>query len=1168
MFARFRIWTLAALPGLLTALTMASAHAALSLAPSGPIDFGTAAAGQTAVKILTVTNSGPMPAFPKIVDLPAGAFTQANNCPQMVAVNAGCQIKLTFAPTPNDPIGTTIKAQLMINADIAVPGSPVTLAGTPVAAATSSTGSAILTFSPAGPMDFGTVKAGEMATKTLTLSNTGNADASISSFGGLTAPFGFINNCTSTLKAGASCNLTIGFAPKLSDVASGSSSVGTLAAFASVSVSGSPYRVTGVAALNSTSGGSAMLALSPLGPLDFGNVKVGETQTRSLTLSNMGTSDAVLGDLPGLPAPFSLGNGCPTVLRAGASCMLTIGFTPRAADASSGAPSTFTLTAPANVSVTGSPYTLKGTALASTTTGVAALVLSPPGPFDFGPVLAGQGAIKVLQLSNTGGSDAHISALSGLAAPFGVKSNCVGTLPPGGNCMLAVGYNPAPSDTATAKGTLTISADTSISGSPYVLTGTPAAPGAVGLGIAPMGPFNFGPVQVGASSSTTLTLRNSGNTPATISSIGTLAAPFSLTPNCPATLAPGENCTLLVKYSPTSANATGGDSKAQINIASNPPALGTPYDVIGTPQTGTPTLSVTPIGPYDFGSIPVGQSGSKVFTLTNAGPGAAALKGVGILPPYFVTTTCSSILAAQASCTYTVEYRPGPPELLIGKSPKAQLFIGASSAVSGAPVDLSGTAAAGSATLTLNPPGPFAFGPVKVGEIGNRVIVLSNNGGNAVAINGFVGLSKPFSLKHNCPNSLDAGKVCQLSVSYTPTSDDLTTSSASAQLTVAAGVSVTGSPYTFSSTPRAGDALAPALTLNPSGPYAFGTVAAGAVSTTTLTLTNNGKGPAQITGFTGLSNPFSSVANCPTFLRVGESCSIKVSFAPINTDATAGTASGELNVIANVPVTGSPFAVTGGATASSSVETPTTFTFNAAKGVPLGSTVQSNVVTLSGITKAVLVQVSNGQYSINGRAFTSDAGAARPGDTLQVRLTSSSDYNVATTATLTVGGVAADFVATTLIKSFTIGGDGISASNVVVQPTGETTSQSLNLEVTLADVTANTLSASSAPVGRFAASDASYKVYLAGLIPGGTLGTTAATIYLKDITANWVLPGSPLSAYLENVQLYSQDTAVKIDVLQDFDFGVISGTEFYIGYGLTDTEMLSSGRYRAFYRVP
>lgn len=1023
-----------------------------------------------------------------------------------------------------------------------------------------------LSLVPADGLDFGVVRTGQVADKVVTLTNTGDTSVTLGNITGYAAPFSLADDCPAVLPAHASCVLVAGFAPTGADTASGGMAA-PVKVSTNIQIGGLTYMLQGIAADSGNTG--AVLALSPAGPIDFGSVKVGDTLTRAVTLSNSGTGYATLGDLPGLPEPFSLSNGCPTILRAGTSCVLTVGFTPRASDVASGNSSSITVSTPANVAVAGTPYTFIGKAIASTSVAAPILVLSPPGPYSFGNVLAGQTAVKVLQLSNTGNSEARIGSLAGLAAPFAVKSNCLGTLAAGSSCTLAVTYSPAATDSGGASASLLINANVSVNGTPYAFTASSAAAGVAGLALSPAGPYNFGPVKVGDTSSTLLVLRNSGSLPATVSSIAALAAPFSITQNCLKTLAPGDNCVLLVKYSPTAADlANGASSRAQILIGAAPPAIGVPYDLIGTAQSGSPSLSLAPAGPASFGAVAVGQSAIRLFNLVNSGSGAAEIKPVTLSAPYALTTNCGTLLVARASCQYSVQYKPSAAELLAGSSPKGQLQIDASAPVSGSPLDLSGTPAPGAAALTLTPAGPFAFGSVKVGEIGNRVILLSNTGGSPAALSGFSGISQPYSLKHNCPGSLDAGKNCQISVSYTPTAADLGAVSASAQLKILAGVEVSGSPYGFTATPRAADPLAPILSLSPGGPYSFGAIDAGSVSTTSLTLSNTGNAPAQLSGFTGLRTPFSSTDNCPTFLQAGEKCTVKVRFAPINMDASTGTASSELNVVANVPVSGAPFAISGSANASATVEKPAAFSFDAVKGVALASTVQSNMATLTGFTKTVLVQISNGQYSLNGLPFTSDAGAARPGDTVQVRLTSANDYNLPVTATLIVGGVSANFAASTLAKSFSVTGNGLSSSNVVVQPSGATQTQSLNVQVTLADVAASTLAA---PVrdGHFAdAGDVKYKVFVAGLVPSGVLGLTAPAIYMKDITANWVLPGSPLAAYLENVLLYSQDTAIKIDILSEFDFGLIPGTEFFIGYGTSDMEMLNAGRYRAFYKVP
>lgn len=930
----------------------------------------------------------------------------------------------------------------------------------------------------------------------------------------------------------------------------------------------------------------AALVLSPAGVYDFGKVAVGSTAEKILTLSNIGPSPVGIKGFSTLkmPGPFTQSNNCPTQLSANASCQIKLLFTPNNMDVSMGGVVMMQLSVMADISVDGSPFSFSGTAVASTTTGTTTtgttttgtaagkLVLSPPGPLNFGKVLIGQPATKLLALTNVGSTTATISSVATLSAPFSLRSLCGTSLAPGATCTLVITYAPTDKDTATASASLAVTASVPVDGSPYAIAATRSAAGAVGLALSPIDNFNFGPIKIGTTSSTTLTLRNSAQTAATIQKIAALALPFAQQNNCPATLVPGGACQINVSYTPNRAEfLTGEPSTANLVVTSVPPIPS--YGLMGGPETEDATLTLTPSGPIDFGAVAVGKVAQKTFTVTNSGKGAAKVNLPEVLPPFSIAANtvgpsgCDGVGFVQggSSCTFVVQYTPGGREVQIGGPVSSSLRVPGSTSVTGSPLTLTGTASGGDAILSLTPSGPFQFGGVRVGEIGNRVITLSNDGGTAATITGFTGLSKPYSVKHNCPTSLAAGLSCQLSVSFAPTADDLNnTASTQATLTVAASASVTGSPYIFSSEPRAAPTQSPTLRLSPAGPLSFGTVDVGKVGVTTLTLSNTGNAAAQISGFTGLSNPFAVDSDCPTFLRPAGICSIRLRYAPTSSDSASSSA--DLTVVASVATTGSPFSVSGSAKSSTASEVPTAFTFDTATGVPLNTSAQSNAITVVGITKPVAVKVSNGQYSINDLSYTADVGAARPGDTIRLRATSSTDYNQSVTATLTVGSVSADFVVKSQTQTFTINSTGISGSNVVVQPTGTTSKQTLNVQVTLADVTSITQAAQS---GQFAdSSSGDYKVFVAALVPAGTLGFTVPTIFLKDLTSNFVGVGSPLAAFLENVLLNSQDTAVKLDVLSDVDFGVISGTEFYIGYGLTDAEMLSSNRYRAFYKVP
>jgi|GEM_PF-5630882 len=92
--------------------------------------------------------------------------------------------------------------------------------------------------------------------------------------------------------------------------------------------------------------------------------------------------------------------------------------------------------------------------------------------------------------------------------------------------------------------------------------------------------------------------------------------------------------------------------------------------------------------------------------------------------------------------------------------------------------------------------------------------------------------------------------------------------------------------------------------------------------------------------------------------------------------------------------------------------------------------------------------------------------------------------------------------------------------------------------------------------GQFAVA---YNVYVAALVPAGRLGLPASAWFMLPSTRSWAPLGSPIAAYLQNVE---QSATVEIGILQNIDVTGLIGTEIYVGYGLNDQEMLATGRYR------
>ena len=93
--------------------------------------------------------------------------------------------------------------------------------------------------------------------------------------------------------------------------------------------------------------------------------------------------------------------------------------------------------------------------------------------------------------------------------------------------------------------------------------------------------------------------------------------------------------------------------------------------------------------------------------------------------------------------------------------------------------------------------------------------------------------------------------------------------------------------------------------------------------------------------------------------------------------------------------------------------TPDPFGFAPLTVVPVGSTVLSNAVTITGISIAVPITITGGQYSVNGGAFTGAAGTLVAGDQVKLQISAAATVSTTSTAVVTIGAGQAGFSVTT-----------------------------------------------------------------------------------------------------------------------------------------------------------
>jgi Ca2+-binding RTX toxin-like protein len=401
---------------------------------------------------------------------------------------------------------------------------------------------------------FGNQRVGTTGLQTVTLTNTGNANLVVSGVAVAGDPsFGTTSTC-SVVPAGGTCVINLSFTPATTGAKAGTLTITHNAA-------GSPTVV------NLTGTGTAPVASLSVTALAFGNQVTNTTSAaRAITVTNTGTAPLTVGavTLTGTDAAlFSIAtNTCTVPVAPAGACTIGVTFRPTTTGAKT-----------ASVSIThdaaGSPSTVSLTG-----TGTALIVLTPSS-LTFGAQNVGTvSAIQTTVLSNGGTVPVTTSAvtLGGTDASqfqVTVPAGCVRTRAAGlAFCTISVRFRPTTPGTKTA--TITV---TSVNGGTVVAnltgSGTPVATIATPANLA------FGRRPLNSSTTTTLTVTNTGTANLTLNTVNPLVvsgAAYSATVGtCTGPLAPGGTCQLNVTFHPTVAgNPITGTLTINSNASNNP----------------------------------------------------------------------------------------------------------------------------------------------------------------------------------------------------------------------------------------------------------------------------------------------------------------------------------------------------------------------------------------------------------------------------------------------------------------------------------------------------------------------------------------------------------------------------------------------------------------------
>jgi len=308
----------------------------------------------------------------------------------------------------------------------------------------------------------------------------------------------------------------------------------------------------------------------------------------------------------------------------------------------------------------------------------------------------------------------------------------------------------------------------------------------------------------------------------------------------------------------------------------------TPLLGAGGAGTGpaTDTLSTTSLS---FPNTTVGQiSAAQYMTLTNSGGVALTSIAVSVSGAFTVTNPCTANLAANSSCTISVQFAPTATGYQTGTLTIADELRTQT-------VELSGTGIAAPA-LAVSPTS-LSFSAIVGDASSPQTLTVTNTGGAPLANVGFqvtgqsaASFSTGATTCGTTLSNVSGQNSCTVAVTFTPSA----AGGATASLTVSSSTSGVASvtvPLTGTGQTLAG------LNVSPSQ-LVFPLVAPGKTSAIqTVTVTNNGTAAATSLTFT-VTSPFSRAIvtnSCGTSLAAGASCSVGVDFAPALDGSFTGT---------------------------------------------------------------------------------------------------------------------------------------------------------------------------------------------------------------------------------------------------------------------------------------
>jgi hypothetical protein len=720
-------------------LTGAGTVAGAQMTPSALV-FPSTVVGATSFVLNTkLTNTGTA-ALTGISITVLGDFNQTNTCAATLAPAATCIVSVKYAPTVAGAETGTLAVSDNLGAQ------SVSLTGTGLVPGAS--------LNPAQLVFGGQLLKTSSTAQTIVFTNTGNAAVTIAS---VTPAVNFSDttNCTGSIAPGSSCSVNVVFAPTTTGSLSGTITIADTAGTQVVTAQG----------LGVIPG----LAVSPSFEI-FGAQVVGTiSQAQTLTAKNTGTTTLTLSPIV-VSSNFTESDQCSATLAPGATCSISLSFSPTSTGALSGSMVVS--------DTTGAVATLV------TLSGQGALpgINASPSTLSFGSLPVGTTSqAQTVTVSNTGSAPLQIGAVSG-TGDFAETDNCAAqTIAPGSYCVLNVTMTPTTTGTRTG----TIQIDDNADGAHLIAlsgvgqqAGVSISPTSLAFGSLPI--VSSAQAASAAGTPLSVTITNTGTGTLTLGGLST-QGDFRESNSCGSTIATGSVCTLTVTFAPTAL----GHRTGTLTITDNAGGGTQLVSLAGDGSPGGLTLS-PPVLDYGVQTVGITSQAETAIMANNTGDAIDNLV-VTASGEYGQTNNCGSTLANGASCTLHITVTPVTPGAITGTITVAGALVAVNSATAANLPGIRNDATGNGSALSLGvvavsasaiPPGiglsipQVSFNITAVGSPSTGQTITLTNTGTAASLTGLTisGTNiAEFPFTTTCTSTLAAQASCTITIQFTPT---------------------------------------------------------------------------------------------------------------------------------------------------------------------------------------------------------------------------------------------------------------------------------------------------------------------------------------------------------------------------------------------------------------